>query len=86
LAEGWLNCSNLEVPENFKVSCSATAQNNIFAVKKNDVQERKEQIYPLATLAACVYWIPAFAGMTKYYEYGDTQLNSLGFRSSFCLI
>jgi len=23
-AEGWLNCSNLEVPENFKVSCSAT--------------------------------------------------------------
>ena len=25
-AEGWLNCSNLEVPENFKVSCSATEE------------------------------------------------------------
>ncbi len=25
LAEGWLNCPNLEVPENFKVSCSDTA-------------------------------------------------------------
>jgi len=33
-AEGWLNCPNLEVPENFKVSCSDTEENNIFAVKK----------------------------------------------------
>jgi len=26
LAEGWLNCSNLEVIDNFKVSCSATEE------------------------------------------------------------